>query len=352
MSELRDRLLKNSTIKDTDILSKSKQFNKKDMIPTKVPAINIALSGSLLGGLTPGVTIWAGPSKHFKTAFSLLMAKSYLDRYPEATLLFYDLEFGTPKDYFASFGIDPERVIYTPLLDLESLKFDCVKQLTEVKRGDKVIILIDSIGNAASKKELDDTLAEKSTQDMTRAKAIKSFFRMVTPHVATKDIPMVVICHTYMTQEMYSKAVVSGGTGPYYSADSIFIIGRQQEKDKEGVIGYNFVINVEKSRMVREKSKIPITVLHNKGISKWSGLLDLAEEAGFIGKTKISRSLAWCLINRETGELLEDQKWTPEKTETNDFWKPILSDIDFINFIEKKYKVADGEIMNFDEDSN
>jgi hypothetical protein len=75
------------------------------MIPTAVPIINVALSGKLDGGLTPGLTMWAGPSKHFKTAFSLLMAKSYLDKYPDAALLFYDSEFGTPQSYFDSFGI-------------------------------------------------------------------------------------------------------------------------------------------------------------------------------------------------------------------------------------------------------
>jgi len=92
-----DKIKKNSTIKDTAILADSKFFQKKDMIPTSIPAINIALSGKLDGGLTPGLTMWAGPSKHFKTAFSLLMAKSYLDKYPDACLLFYDSEFGTPQ---------------------------------------------------------------------------------------------------------------------------------------------------------------------------------------------------------------------------------------------------------------
>jgi len=108
-----DKIKKNSTIKDSAILSESKFFKKKDMIPTSVPIINVALSGRLDGGLTPGITMWAGPSKHFKTAFSLLMAKSYLDKYPDAALLFYDSEFGTPQSYFDSFEIDTARVSCT-----------------------------------------------------------------------------------------------------------------------------------------------------------------------------------------------------------------------------------------------
>ena len=85
---LLEKLKKNSSIKDSSILSKSKFFNEKDMVPTAVPMINVALSGQLDGGLTPGLTMWAGPSKHFKTAFSLLMAKSYMDKYPDAVMLF------------------------------------------------------------------------------------------------------------------------------------------------------------------------------------------------------------------------------------------------------------------------
>ena len=206
-----DKIKKNSSIKDSAILSKSKFFTDKDMIPTAIPAINIALSGKLDGGLTPGLTMWAGPSKHFKTAFSLLMAKSYLEKYEDAALLFYDSEFGTPQSYFDSFGIDTDRVLHTPLTDIEQLKFDIMNQITNVERGEHLIIVIDSIGNLASKKEVDDALDGKSVADMSRAKQVKSLFRMVTPHLSLKDIPMIVVNHTYMEIGMFPKAIVGGG---------------------------------------------------------------------------------------------------------------------------------------------
>jgi len=231
MSALLEKLKKNSTIKETNILADSVLFSKKDMIPTKIPAINVALSGRLDGGMTPGLTVWAGPSKHFKTAFTLLMAKSYMDKYPDAALLFYDSEFGTPQSYFDSFGIDTSRVMHTPITDIEQIKFDVMQQMNELKRGDKVIIVVDSIGNLASKKEVEDALDGKSVGDMTRAKQLKSFFRMVTPHLTLKDIPMIVVNHIYMEQGMFPKAIVSGGTGIYYSAQNIYIVGRQQDKD-------------------------------------------------------------------------------------------------------------------------
>ena len=345
MSDLLNKLRKNTTIKDSDILADSKFFNAKDMVATTVPAINIALSGKINGGFVPGLTIWAGPSKHFKTSFSLLMAKAYMDKYPDAVMLFYDSEFGTPQAYFDSFGIDTSRVLHTPITDVEQLKFDIMQQFEEIKRGEHVIVVIDSVGNLASKKEVQDALNQNSAADMTRAKQLKSLFRMVTPHLNLKDIPLVVVNHTYQTQEMYSKAVVSGGTGIYYSADNIFIIGRQQEKDGKDITGYNFIINVEKSRYVKEKSKIPIEVSWDKGISKWSGLMDMALESGHVIKPKVG----WFQrVDMETGEIL-DKNYRMADTYEFNFWHPILQCKKFNDFIEKKYAVSAGSIMQSED---
>ena len=339
-----EKIKKNSSIKESAILSKSKFFTNKDMIPTAIPIINVALSGRLDGGLTPGLTMWAGPSKHFKTAFSLLMAKSYLDKYEDAALLFYDSEFGTPQSYFDSFGIDPERVLHTPLTDIEQLKSDIMQQLSSVDRGDRLIIVIDSIGNLASKKEVDDALEGKTVADMTRAKAVKSLFRMVTPHLTMKDIPMVVVNHTYKEIGMFPKDIVGGGTGSYYSADNIFILGRQQEKDGTEVVGYNFIINVEKSRYVKEKSKIPVTVSFDGGISRWSGLLDIALDSGHV----IKPSNGWYSKVDKTSGVIEDKKYRIKETDTKEFWLPILKQKSFQEFIQNKYQIAAGAIMQDD----
>ena len=344
---LLERLKKNSTIKESEILNKSKFFAKKDMIQTSVPMMNVALSGSLEGGFTPGLTVFAGPSKHFKTAFTLLLTKAYIDKYPDAVVLFYDSEFGSPQAYFDNFGIDTTRILHTPITDIEQLKFDIMSQINNISRGEQVIIIIDSVGNLASKKEVDDALEGKSVADMTRAKQMKSLFRMVTPHLTIKDIPMVVVNHTYSEIGLYPKQIVSGGTGLYYSADNIFIIGRQQEKEGTEVIGYNFVINVEKSRFVREKSKIPIEVTFEGGISKWSGLLDVALEGGYVVKP----SNGWySKVDKETGEI-DAKKYRLKDTYTKEFWMPILTTKSFKEYIESNYRIAGSDMLgkSFDE---
>ena len=308
------------------------------MIQTPVPMINVALSGKLDGGLTPGLTVFAGPSKHFKTAFALLLAKSYLEKYDDAVVLFYDSEFGSPQSYFESFGIDPTRVLHTPITDIEQLKHDAMAQLNNIERGDHIIVIVDSVGNLASRKEVEDAIDGKSVADMSRAKQLKSLFRMITPHLTLKDIPMVVVNHTYKEIGMFPKDIVSGGTGVYYSADNIFIIGRQQEKEGTDVVGYNFIINIEKSRYVREKSKIPVEVSYEGGISKWSGLLDVAIEGGFVVKP----SNGWY------SHAGSEQKVRAKDTYTKDFWLPILANKEFQTYVESKYKSAGSNLMTSD----
>ena len=347
---LLEKLKKNTTIKDTAILAKSKFFAAKDMIQTSIPVVNVAFSGDLDGGFTPGLTMWAGPSKHFKTAFSLLMVKAYQVKYPESVVLFYDSEFGTPQNYFTSFGIDTDRVVHTPVTDVEQLKFDIMNQLSNIERGERVMIVVDSIGNLASKKEVEDALEQKSVGDMTRAKQIKSLFRMVTPHLTLKDIPMVVVNHTYKEIGMFPKDIVGGGTGSYYSADNIYILGRQQEKDGQELIGYNFIINVEKSRYVREKAKIPVTVRFDGGISRFSGLLDMALESGHVTKPNVGW---YAKVNLETGEV-DGKKWRIADTESAEFWDSILSDDKFKQWVRDNYQfssaIAGNTGVTVDED--
>jgi len=340
---LLDKLKKNTTIKDSSILAKSKFFNEKDMIQTDVPMVNVALSGQLDGGLTPGLTMLAGPSKHFKTAFALLMASSYQKKYKDAVVLFYDSEFGTPQKYFETFNIDMDKVLHTPITDIEELKHDIMNQLQGLDKNDKVIIIIDSIGNLASRKEVEDSLEGKSVADMTRAKQIKSLFRMITPHLTIKDVPMVVVNHTYKEIGMFPKDIVGGGTGSYYSADTIWILGRQQDKNGGEITGYNFIINVEKSRYVREKSKIPITVSFDGGIQRYSGLLEIAIEGGFVQKP----SPGWySKVDQKTGEL--GAKLRETDTHAKEFWKDILNDKKFKEYIKQRYSISFGSILGED----
>lgn len=341
MSDLKSRLIKASTSKMTQVLTKSKFFNDKDVVRTKIPMLNIAISGALDGGMQSGLTIFAGPSKHFKSNMGLTMVSAYMNKYPDAICLFYDSEFGITEAYLRAMKVDPERVIHTPIQSVEQLKIDMVNQLEQIERGEKVIVFIDSIGNMASKKETEDALNEKVVGDMTRAKSLKSLFRIVTPFFSIKDIPCVAVNHTIETLEMYSKTVMTGGTGVMYSADTVFIIGKRQIKETgKELEGFQFVLNVEKSRMVKEKSKFFIDVKFDGGIDPYTGLLEMATELGFVVKPKAGW-YAREFLNTETGELVREEKsWRAKDTDSTEFWGPLFKHAPFREAIQRHYQLG------------
>lgn len=336
-----ERLMKNSTSKYTDTMADSQLFRQKDFAPTLVPVVNLMLSGSFKGGISHGHTIFAGESKHFKTAFLMLCVRAYFDKYPDAVCLFYDTEFGAPQDYFKSFGVPLERVLHTPIHTVEEMTHDIMTQLEGLNDGDHVIIIVDSFGNMASKKEVEDSLKGDDKADMTRAKKLKGLFRQIIMRLNTKRIPMISSGHTYGTLEMYSKQILSGGTGIYYGANDIFFITRRQNKnDSTKVVeGFDFTINVDKSRFVREKTKAEINVTFNGGIDMWSGLMELAKESGHITKSDEKGKIQGYI------RLTSDNKLYKEKELKSSFWLTLLDDQSFVDYVENKYRLPKGEII-------
>jgi RecA/RadA recombinase len=344
---LLDKMLKAGSVKQAAALNDSAFFKDKDPIQTELPIVNIAFSGSLKGGLIPGLTVVAGESKSFKTLLGLYCMKAYLKKYPKGIALLYDSEYGITPEYLESFDIDTSRVLHIPIEDVEQLKFDIVGRLDEVAKGDNVMVMIDSIGNLASKKEVEDALNEKSVADMSRAKALKSLFRIITPRLTTKDIPCIAVNHTYKEIGLFPKNIISGGTGIYYSANQIFIISKAQEKDGTDLAGWKFTINIEKSRYVKEKAKLPFKVLYDSGIQKWSSLMDLAIESGHIQKA----TQGWYnLTDLSTGEIIEPKRRGKDIEDDDDFFKELCQNESFGKYVERKYKLQNVEGNNARED--
>lgn len=298
---LMQKLMKATTRDDVAVLAESTLFNEKDFAPTSVPILNVALSAKIGGGLPAGIVSIAAESKHFKTNFALLMVAAYLRKHKDAICVLMDAEFGITDEYLKSFGIDPTRIMHVPIYNIEQLKFEFANQLDVIKRGDKVVFLVDSIGNLASKKEAEDALEEKSAADMTRAKQLKSLFRIITPHFQSKNIPCLIINHTYSEQGMFPKTIMGGGQGGMLSSNTVLFISKAQDKEDGELAGFKFTLIIEKSRFVKEKSKFPITVSFEGGVKPMSGMFDLALEGGMI----ISPTKGFYqIVDTDTGEVM------------------------------------------------
>ena len=292
---------------------------------------------------------------HHNTILALFLVAAYLKKYPEAIMLYYDNEKGSTKSYFESVGIDEDRVIYIPVQYVEEMTNDIVDRLKDVERGDKVIIFVDSIGSMPTLGEIQKAEDGKTTADMgKRAQVIKSFLRLINSQIYVKDLPAIVISHKYKTMDLFPQDVISGGSSITLFAQNILILSKSQIKGKiktpegkiiEELIGYEYTININKSRFAKEKARLKFDLLWNEGLQKYSGLLELAIESGHVNRNSAQ---SFSKIDQLTGEI-EDKKWKRKETNSKLFWNDILEDEKFKSFIEKKYALS-SELLISDDD--
>jgi len=230
---LLDTLKKNSSSPFIREISNSFiQENTSLTWDTEVPMMNVAFSGKMNTGFQSGITVWAGPSRHFKTLYALTQLNAWFKNNHDpdnAVALLYDTEYGITEDYLNQFPYLQKhlsQILHIPVNTLEELRHETAKQIEMLyedykvaykksKKTEKpnVFVLIDSIGQVASNKETKDAVDGSEKADMTRAKMVKSLFRILTSKLKMLGIPCAVVAHTYNTMEMFSKATVSGGTG-------------------------------------------------------------------------------------------------------------------------------------------
>lgn len=334
-----DKLKKNSRLSKTDVLSHSRFYDEEAskgfVCPTEIPMMNVAFSGNLDGGMKPGILMIAGDSKHFKTGFMLECAKGFQNKHPDGVILFYDSERGAPISYFETRNINMDMILHCPIRNIEELKFDILPQLQMMEaEGVPVMVMVDSIGMLPSKKEVENAENENSAADMTRARELNSLMRIITPYVTFNDIPVVLINHAYDTMDNSHEKVISGGKKVYLAADDIWIIGRQKDGSGADIKGFNFTINIEKSRNCKEKTKIDINSTFERGINRYSGLL---ENAAALGYAQIG---AWCkIIDFDTGEMMTGYRKADILEET-EWFSRLLADPRFRAHIAEKYTLV------------
>lgn len=324
------------------VLSESKMMDKGVICSTGVPVIDLAWSGALNGGIIPGIKMLVGDSRTFKTNFGLLDVKAYLTKYPDAVCIFGDSELGANTKYWDAFGIDMDRVIHVPLLNVEQMTKRISQLVDALDENDKCIIFIDSVSQLPSKKEAEDALGEKETQDMTRARALNSFWRVITPMVNVRHFPVVWINSYYDSiGDPYAEKNIKGGKQGFLSSDTVWYISRSQDKDKstKELLGWVFKVNIMKGRFCKEKSVLPVTVHYDGGIDRWSGLLEIFRAAGIIDMV----SNGWYQIN-ETVTGIKGDKKRQKKDMDDDFWGMLLETPEVNDIVTDMFTLSAGNM--------
>ncbi|ACV50256.1 UvsX RecA-like recombination protein [Delftia phage PhiW-14] len=343
-SSLAARLIKAAGKSHATMLSAS-DLGRKDVIcHSSIPILNVMLSGELNGGITCGITQVVGDSRTFKTLICIEAVVAYLEHDPDAICIFFDCEFGGLAAFEARLTPDQlARVVHVPFEDLEDLKFQMTKMVENVQRGEKVIFFVDSVSQVASKKEAENALNSNEAADLTRAREMNSFFRIITPKLNIRNIPLFVINSYYEdTTSNYAEVIIKGGKQIFLSSDALWFVTRAQEKDEatKELTGWSFNYAMMKSRFCREKSKMSIRVTYAGGIDRTSSLLELARESGYLDMP----TSGFYQFNAKVIPGATEKKFRKKELQDTanwEHWELLLKQEGFQQFVKRKFALSE-----------
>lgn len=287
-------------------------YTIRGWVDTDCFMLNAILSdGDIFKGLPLGKRIMlGGKSSTAKSLFTMYILSKYLEKTPNSHAVIFESEGATVTDMMDVFKVDKSRCLILPVSTVEDFKTQFVNALKEIEdeklkwkvkadrarsKGEEFtepephyMTMVDSLGMLGTAKETDDALSGKQVQDMTRAKQLKSFFRLVTLKLSILDVPLIIVNHTYDTQEMYSREIFGGGEGGKYAMDIGLILTKAKMKEGTDQTGAIISFNTQKSRYMQENKKVKIILHFKKGVYRWSGLLETGIELGVIEKEGIS----------------------------------------------------------------
>ena len=246
---------------------------------------NALLSGSLHGGLPANkITALAGESATGKTYFLMGIVKNFLDKDPEAGVIYFESESALTKQLIVDRGVDPKRMVIFPVTTVQEFRTQALKVLDSYLLQDEadrkpLFLCLDSLGMLSTTKEVEDTAEGKETRDMTRAQILKAAFRVLTLKLGRAKVPMVVTNHTYdVIGSMFPQKEMGGGSGLKYAASSIIYLSRRKEKVGTEVVGNIIHCKNHKSRLTVENRMVDVRLTYDKGLDRYYGLLELAEK--------------------------------------------------------------------------
>lgn len=252
--------------------------------------LNAALSGSLFGGVPNNkITAFAGESATGKTFFVLGVVKRFLDDHPSAAVFYFDTEAAVTKDMMKQRGIDTSRVIISEPETIQRFRHTSLQILDNYLKAPEdrppMMMVLDSLGQLSSTKEIEDTATGAETRDMTKAATLKATFRVLNLKLAKAGVPMLITNHVYDVVGSYIPTKeMAGGSGLKYTASQIVFLSKKKEKDGTEVIGNIIKAKMAKSRFTKENKEVQVLLTYDKGLDRYYGLLELAEKYNIIKK--------------------------------------------------------------------
>jgi RecA/RadA recombinase len=216
----------------------------------------------------------------------------------------FDTEAAVDESSVRGVGLDPQKVKYVPVQTVEETRNQIVKfldRIIENKQQGKFIISIDSLGNLASQKEMEDIEKDKSAVDMgTRAKGLKSMMRTLTFKAAEANTTILFSNHTYDDPAAMFPSLVknqAGGKGPVYLASVLVQLAKRDERNDKNNESDQMIAEAKnysgttlraltvKNRFVPPFLECEMYLNFKTGLDKYSGLLNVAVNHGAVIQT-------------------------------------------------------------------
>jgi RecA/RadA recombinase len=140
---------------------------------------------------------------------------------------------------------------------------------------DKYIVIIDSLANLSTDKEMKDVQSSSDKADFTKAKEMRRLFRVCTSKLGRLDIPVIITNHVYASNDMFVHGnVMSGGGGPTYNGSIIVELFKSQLKEGTETAVSGIVVRsvIKKSRFSKSSIPIKFHISFYKGMNPYVGL--------------------------------------------------------------------------------
>ena len=265
--------------------------------------LNALLSGRIVdGGFPEGrMTVLAAPSSVGKSYIGLQAAA--LAQKKGKRILIFDSENAIDREFASNLGLDVSKVKYFPVKSIEQCKNSMYAFLDFVdKQGMKgqFFILVDSLGGMMSEMDFKRLEDESTSADMgTLAKSMKGFIKMMTIMSARTKTTIVCTNHIFDNPGQMFPSLeknMSGGKSVKYFSSTVLQLSavqvKEDDKDRktgdEAAIGSKGMTGIAirglsiKNRVVKPYMEGSMYISWQKGLRKYYGLLDLAQEFDLI----------------------------------------------------------------------
>lgn len=227
----------NGFSENAEIIEDSYYSKIKDWIPTGNYILNACCSGDIFKGFGSGrVTVLASPSGCGKSYLAVSACREAQKKGYQ--VIYLDSEGAIDSTFITRLGCDPSKFIIkqvSTISEVSNFIANLCKSLEDNGIKDpKIILVLDSLGNLTSDKELNDTLNANNVRDMSKQQNIRAMFRVNATPIAKLGIPWIVISHTYDQVGSFipGQQSVSGGGGLSYNASLTLMLSAAKLEDK------------------------------------------------------------------------------------------------------------------------